>query len=77
MKDIQLKHIVTIKDLKQAARDWIKEVQNGKVPSRDIIPENMRGSIAKDMWNDSRFTLGIEYGCILAMLYFFNLEESE
>lgn len=76
-KNICIKSSIDLEDLKQAARDWIKEVQNGKVPSRDIIPENMRGSIAKDMWNDSRFTLGIEYGCILAMLYFFNLEESE
>ena len=35
---------------------------------RNKYPEGRKGSIAKKHWNDPVFTLGMEYGYILALL---------
>lgn len=50
------------------ATELIADVQNGSSPNRNLIPKNMRGSIAQRLWDDSTFTYGMEYGVILASL---------
>ena len=35
---------------------------------REKYPKNRIGSIAKKYWNDPVFTLGMEYGYILALM---------
>jgi len=64
-----------IDDIRQAAQEVIKAVQSGKCDWEfDIIPEDQRGSIAKDNWHDGIFTLGMEYGLIWGFKHFFNLK---
>jgi len=41
------------------------------------FPDNLKGSIAVDKWNDSVFTYGAEYGMLAMLLYFFNLTEED
>lgn len=46
----------------------IAEIQSGIGVNRDLVPEGMRRQITARLWDDLTFTLGIEYGIILAML---------
>lgn len=50
------------------ARHRIKEIQNGGGLDREAFPEDMKGQVAKQLWYDSRFAFGMEYGYLLAML---------
>jgi len=45
------------------AMSWIKYIQNGKF-DRHVVPEKMKGKIAKKLWNNDIFALGMEYGAI-------------
>ena len=45
----------------------IEEIQSGLGVNRKRYPEGQRDSIAKGLWDDEIFTLGIEYGYIIAM----------
>ena len=60
---------------KKEAINWIQANQTGKGVSRDIIPITMRGKLAKKHWNDSKFTLGFEYGAIAMLMKFFDIRE--
>jgi hypothetical protein len=53
---------------KQEAIAWFKEVQGGDGVDR-ITPLNVvrRGRMAVTMWNDPEFTLGMEYGVLIAL----------
>ncbi len=47
----------------------IKQVQSDEsLGDRSRFPEEMKGKIAKDLWNDSVFKFGMEYGYLLALL---------
>ena len=59
--------------LREEAIKWFKATQKGSSVSIDIIPKDMRGEIAKDLWNDSSFTLGAEYGGMAMLMKIFNL----
>lgn len=50
------------------AREIIEEVQSGELDRRSF-PEEMKGQFAKDDWYDGIFSLGMEYGVILGMLF--------
>lgn len=50
------------------AQKRIAEIQNGYGVARDNLPETMRGSLAKDHWDDWLFAYGMEYGYLLAMM---------
>jgi len=65
------------KDLRQEAIKWIKANQTGNPVDRDIVKESMRGTIAEKYWNDSIFTLGVEYGAIAMLMKFFNITEED
>jgi hypothetical protein len=59
-------------ELRDIAREWIESVRRGKFPY--ILDTKRKGEIAKDLWDDSKFTLGMEYGLICAFELFFNLD---
>ena len=61
--------------LKEAGREWINAITSGKFPY--VFDTKRKGELAKDLWYDSKFTLGMEYGLICAFEMFFNLEEEE
>ena len=64
-------------ELRQEAMNWIKEIQSGGMISREDFPKDMKGELAKDSWDDGRFTLGMEYGAILFLMHFFNLSKED
>ena len=69
--------MVSVDKLKYEAKNHIKSVSIGNMPDRNLIPMSMRGKIAKSLWNDEKFTYGMEYEYILAMMYYFNLAEND
>jgi hypothetical protein len=46
----------------------IKAVQNGSGLARENFPEGMKGRVARDLWNDTTFSYGMEYGYLLALV---------
>lgn len=46
----------------------IQNASTGNCLDRNLIPKDMRGRLADKNWNDPLFTLGVEYGVILASL---------
>lgn len=70
-------NMVNIKKLKEEAIKWIKAIQSGSGVKRDNFPEDMKGSIVKDNWHDSIFTLGLEYGFIIGLMEVLNLTEED
>ncbi len=47
----------------------IEDIQsNHGVGNRDRFPESMKGEVAKDLWHDTKFAYGMEYGYLLAIL---------
>ncbi len=47
----------------------IEDIQSDHgVGNRDRFPESMKGEVAKDLWHDTKFAYGMEYGYILAIL---------
>ena len=47
------------------------------VIDRNDYPEKWKSLMAKDLWNNSKFHLGMEYGYILGLLRAFNITEKE
>ena len=68
-------YLIEVDELVEEAIRWIRANQTGKGVNRDIIPENMRGKLAKKLWNDNKFTLGFEYGAIAMLMKFFDIRE--
>lgn len=58
---------------KPEAIRWFKEIQGGAGVDRTSFPEEMKGRIAKRVWNDSTFTYGIEYGVLIALMTIFKI----
>ena len=67
-----------IAGLKDAAIESIKNIQSGKgTEIVDLVPESMRGSVAKHLWQDNTFRYGAEYGAIAVVMHLFHLDESD
>lgn len=58
---------------KDSAELWAKEVSvMGCYPERQAYLKQFNaGEVAKDLWNDPAFTLGIEYGIKIAVAKIF------
>ena len=56
---------------KEKALSIIKQIQKGKWDR--YTPEPPKGSIAKDVWEDSMFSYGMEYGAIVGLMQVFDL----
>lgn len=65
--------------LREEAKKWLRDILSGcHIFDRNLVPESMKGEIAKDKWNTSAdFSYGMENGAIAFILEFFNLEEEE
>ena len=63
---------------KAQAIAWFKEIDSGVGVDRykhlNIIP---RGAIAVTEWDGGIFTLGIEYGAMMAIVEIFDLEKED
>jgi hypothetical protein len=63
---------------KAEAIDWYKQVTGGSGVDRtsplDVID---RGSLAKRQWDDGLFTLGVEYGVLIALVRAFDLTKAD
>jgi len=63
---------------KNQAIGWIKEIQTGKFDRNEIVDQIPRGKIAVKLWNDSpEFSLGMEYGAIMALMIVYNIKKEE
>ena len=63
------------------ARRRIKLIQSGCIPERWKFPDDMKGSLARDLWDGTSqeslmFQYGMEYGYLLAMLDIVNGTDS-
>ena len=65
---------------KKTAIRLIEKIQGGR-GTADLkdkaIPIECRGSIVKDKWNDSVFTIGIEYGIMTGLILAFDIKYDE
>ena len=41
------------------------------------IPDEMKGECAKNLWNNTKFRYGAEYGMIAILMHIFNISEEE
>lgn len=63
---------------KQQAIKRFREINGGAGVDRQSMLEWFpRGSVAVANWNDGLFTLGIEYGVLLALTEVFDLQPSD
>ncbi len=53
-------------DKKEAIR-WFKNIVGGSGVDRTKFPNNMKGRIARKNWNEPLFSLGVEYGFLIAL----------
>lgn len=61
---------------KQQAIDSIQYIRKQGV-DRSSFPDSMKGALARDNWDDPRFTLGMEYGFMLALMGAFEITETD
>ena len=63
---------------KKEAIEWYKKITGGAGVDRyaalDVIK---RGAIAEKLWDDPAFTLGMEYGVLIALVKTFDLTEKD
>ena len=63
---------------KKEAIEWYKEITGGTGVDRyaalDII---RRGSVAKKLWDDPSFTLGVEYGALIVLVKAFDISDED
>lgn len=63
---------------KEEAIKWFKEIGNGVVGvDRTLFPDELKGRLAKNVWDDSIFTYGIEYGVLIALCKVFGITEDD
>ncbi len=65
---------------KQQAIEWFRRIQNGTgtYPERTAFLETFgAGSIARDIGGDGEFTLGLEYGILIALAIIFDLQPGD
>jgi len=58
---------------KKLAIETIKSIQSGEGLVRNRFPDSMKGRLAKNLWNEGHFHLGMEYGAILALMDIFDI----
>ena len=62
---------------KEAIKKY-KEITSGAGVDRDKpLDVIKRGNVAEMLWNESAFTLGIEYGFLIALVEIFNISEND
>ena len=74
------KNAVSRMDLKVEAIKIFKNLQGPETIYPILLenfPDDIKGSIAKGMWNDSKFRYGSEYGMLAMLMYFFNITEED
>lgn len=59
--------------MKKQAIKKIEKIQSDSGINREKFPKNMIGKIALDNWDNGLFSLGMEYGYILALLDIFKI----
>ena len=70
-------NVIYGEDIKDAAIEWIKDIQSGAHAFNMELPERLKGRLARNNWDDDMFSYGMEYGAIWALYHFFNLELSD
>ena len=69
-----------IYDLKQ---ETIKLIENLQGPNTiyplilESFPDDMKGELAKDKWNNTMFRYGAEYGMLAFIKHFFNITKED
>ncbi len=66
--------------MRNEAINWLRNLQSSNTYSSivlDSLPEDMRGSIAKDKWSDTVFRYGAEYGMLAWIKHFFNITNED
>lgn len=58
---------------KQQAIVWFREIQSGAGVDRTTFPDEFKGSIPWRHWDDPLFTLGVEYGVLIALMRAFDI----
>ncbi len=51
-------------------KELINDIQNGGEKLHELMerfPDDMKGSMAKQYWNEDLFTYGMEYGALLVL----------
>jgi len=69
-----------LNNLKTEAIKWIKNLQCNETEYPLVLekfPDDMKGSAIKDLWYETEFRLGTEYGMIAWIMNFFNITEEE
>jgi len=69
-----------LEDLREEAIKWIKNLQSKETEYPLILkafPEEMKGSLAKDLWLEEKFRYGAEYGMLAFIVKFFNISKEE
>lgn len=62
---------------REQALQWCRAIQRGEGLDRTADLERVpRGELAESSWDDPRFTLGLEYGALLALVRVFGLDLS-
>lgn len=60
--------------MSKKAKELYLQIVQGHGVNRDKFPEKSKGELAKKLWNDDVFTLGLEYGILYALNELFTLE---
>lgn len=58
-------------------KELISDIQSGGEKlgkMKDHFPDDMKGSIARQYWNDSTFDYGIEYGALIILNHLLEAE---
>lgn len=58
---------------RQEAMAAIRQIQEGSGVDRSTFPDELKGLLAKDQWNNPAFSLGWEYGKIAVLMEAFNI----
>ena len=61
---------------RREAIKWIKRIQSGSGVARYSI-NVPRDIMAKELWDDTTFTYGIEYGVIIALMETFDINKKD
>ncbi len=68
------------KEIKQEAIKIFKNLQSSETIYPFILnnfPENCKGEMAKDKWNDTIFKYGTEYGMLAMLFWLINLTDED
>ena len=58
---------------REEAVRWFKEIRAGSGVYRADFPDAMKGTLAKQHWDDPVFSLGVEYGVLIALKKIFGI----